>query len=394
MSPVPAVDEAFEPLFAAEDEPTIRARWDAWANEGLTVEDGDDWTDTRPGSFFNIATTGGVRTSARTLDLMSTDYAAATFPKWSWGTHLDDIGEGISVPRLAASFASGTVTVTGPEGTIIPPGPRVGVESSALGGGQEFEVSDGGTIDGTLSLDLDVAAVAAGVDGNVAAGAITRILTVGFEAVTVTNADPIRGGADAQSDEALLERILGRFEGGAIPGTARWYEQLARDFDASIGRVTVIPLWDGPGTVLIVILDPDGGPLPSATVDAFQEAVDPYPALGQGEGTISATVTVATGTAIDVDVAAEVEFEQGYSLDGDSGTVALREALEAAIAEEVHRGQPGGEIIRRRIIGRLILTPGVHDVGLVTLNGVAGNVALSSDPAEVGQVDTITLTAI
>ena len=74
----------FPPLYPDQDEDTIRARWQAWANEGLTVDDVDEWVDTRPGSFWYIATSPGVQEAARLYDLAGAEVPAAAMVIWSW----------------------------------------------------------------------------------------------------------------------------------------------------------------------------------------------------------------------------------------------------------------------------------------------------------------------
>ena len=65
------------PLFPNETEAAIRLRMNTWANEGVSVEDHDEWVDVREGSFFQIVTEPMVRELARAYDLMGTESLAA-----------------------------------------------------------------------------------------------------------------------------------------------------------------------------------------------------------------------------------------------------------------------------------------------------------------------------
>lgn len=380
--------DQFLPLFPEETEQAIRERWAAWANEGLTEEDVDDWVDVREGSFWYIATAGGIREAARIYDLMGSEFPASTFALWTWGEYMDDMALGLDLDRIAASYAAGEVTFTADEEVELPAGTQVAVED-----GPEFQTTESGTIPagGGRSVDLPVRALLAGSEGNAGAGAVTLLESPFDEAVVVTNAEPIIGGTDPETDEALRGRLLAAYEGKG-PGNKHDYVVWGLSYGQGIGRVVVIPLWDGPGTVLVILLTAEGDPVSRDTVDGFQAFIDPVAAEGEGQAPIGPTVTVTTATTVRIDVDAEVEFESGYSLDGTAGTVALEDAITNAIAAVINSSQPGDEVVRQKIIGRIVSITGVHDVGVVRLNADTRNVALDDNPAEVGILDDLVLT--
>lgn len=380
------------PLFPEETEEAIGERYAQWANEGLTPEDADEWVDVRPGSYWYLGTRPGIRQDARIYDVMGTDYVAAVFPLWSWGTYLDDIAGGQKVFRNAATAAKGIVTFTGLEGVEVEPGTTVAVEGPAEQvEGKEYEVTVGGTIPESGTIDLAVEALAAGVAGDAPTAAVTLLQSELAGVESVTNADPILGGADPEDDESLRERLI-EAKDGEGPGNVTDYKVWSRAYSGEIGRVVVIPLWEGAGTVLVIVLTASGDPVSAETVEGLQAFLDPIPAKGEGIAPIGPTVTVATAEAVDVDVSAKVELEAGYTLDGAGGTVALEEALKVAIATPVQNSQPGGEVVLQSIVGAIMSVTGVHDVASVKLNGEAKNITLDSDPAEVGSIGTITLT--
>lgn len=378
-------DDKFLPLFPDETEQTIRERWIAWANEGLTIEDVDLWTDVRaPGLWFTI-TAIGIREAARVYDLMGSVYPAAAFPLWTWGEYMDDIALGLSLERSAASFADGEVTFSAEVEIEIPEGTQVAVED-----GPEFQTTESAVVPEGGSVTVAVKALEAGSAGKVGAGAITLIESPFAEALTVTNADPMVGGTDAETDESLRAKLLAAHEGRG-PGNRRDYEVWGLSYGNGVGRVVVIPLWEGPGTVLVILLTADGDPVATETVEGFQAFIDPVAEMGDGQAPIGPTVTATTAEQIDVDVEAIVEMEPGYSLTGAAGTIAIEDAITEAIEDVINKSQPGGEIVRQQLVGRIVSIPGVHDVGAVKLNGASANVALDENPAQVGTLDTLTL---
>lgn len=382
------------PLFPDDDEAAILARMRADANEGLDPEvDADRWVDTREGSFWHIAVMPTVRRIAMLYDLAGTEVPAAGFAVWAWADYLDDHAAVQNIVRLAATRAQGTVTFTGAPGTTIAAGQPVGVEPVGEDDpAPEFTVDVGGRIPGGGSLDLTVTATDAGEAGNVGALAIT-VPGPGLVGVDVSNADPTQGGTEAETDESLRGRVLNAYIGQGA-GNRNDYERWARAWDG-VGRVTVIPLWNGPGTVKVVVTTADGQPVSPATVAALQADLDPTAGRGDGQAPVGAHVTVETATALDVTIAASIEFERGYTLDGVGGTVALGDEIDAAVRNYVERVEPGGEVVIAKVAGVIVTVPGVHDVSGVRLNGGAANVPVDDDPAQIPSVvEPMTLTEV
>lgn len=489
------------PLFPGETEDVIYARWSAWANEGLTPDDVDDWIDVREGGHFFIFTAPMKREVARVYDLMGTEVPASTMPLWSWGTYLDDIAAGYLVERNVATPAKGFVTFIG-ESLVVAPGARVGAESATdEAEPKEYEVTEGGEAQEPLgppeNLESEVinsggglvdddyfyvvttvnaegestpsatkkVTVAVGSDGIVklkwkaVAGAtayrVYRALVEGgpfdflgeaevaeledddtpepdntihppaedttgdritlpVEAVTtgtatnanvgevtvqlsaigadeVVNREAIKGGTDVETDESLRERLLARFEGKG-PGNKHDYEVWSLSYGEGIGRVVVVPLWNGPNTVLIIALTESGDPVSEEAVEGLKAFLDPVAGKGEGQAPVGHDVTVVTAEAVEVDVEAKIEFEEGYTLDGAAGTVALREDIEAAVRDYIEGTEPGGEVVRQKVISRIASFAGVHDVdGGLTLNGGEANIALDDNPAQVGALGSIVL---
>lgn len=491
------------PLYAGETEDAIRERWAAWANEGLTVDDANEWTDTRVGSWWSILTTPGVRECAAIYDFMGTEVPSAAMVVWSWGDYLDDLAEGYLTERSGGTAAEGKVTFYGLANQVVNAGARVGVEVVDTDSeAQEYEVQSGGTIvddlgaptglgssvqnsggavpngtfyfvvtalnnegetvpsaqksqavaaggDGIVDLTwtpkagatgyriyrgsvnggpygligevtgtafsddgsplpdmgitppttdgtggqvtLPVRAVRTGVATNAAAGQVTVPLSsVGV--ADLSNLEPISGGSDPESDESLRQKVRSKFAVGG-PGNIADYKQWALNFGQGIGKVVVVPTWDGGGTVLVIILTEDGDPLPASVVTALKTYLDPVDGQGEGKAPIGHSVTVTTAASVNVTVAMTIEFESGYSLDGAADTAAIRPQIEAAIRTYIDSVQPGGEIVRQKIAARVAAFAGVHDVSVPTINGSPANLTLDDDPAQVGSLSTLTLTA-
>lgn len=389
VSPADSLD--FLPLFPAETEDAILARMSAWANEGLDpAVDIDLWVDTREGGHWRTSVTPCVREIARLYDMAGTEVPMSGMVVWSWGSYLDDLAQVWSIERLAATPAEGIVAFSGAEGTEIGEGTVVSaVPTQEDAPAPTFEVMATGVIGGTGKILLKVRAVEAGAEGNVPAGAITAPSTP-LPGVTFTNEAPTAGGTDPETDEALVERLLEEFAGKG-GGTVRDYKVWARE-RAGVGHATVIPAWAGANTVLVIITDAAGNPTSAETVELLQRELDPVPGKGSGKAPVGAVVTVQTAALLNVEASATLNFEEGYSLDGAGGTIALREAIEHSVATYVGTVQSGGEVVRSQIEGRIALVPGVHDAGKIAINAIEKNLAVPASPPKVPVLVKLTLT--
>lgn len=549
----------FVPLYASETEEEVTARWRAWTNEGLVSTD-PEWSDTDEGSMWWVCTRGGRREAVRVYDLMGTEVVAAAMPLWAWGDYLDDHALVQDIERLAATPATGEVTFTGPNDTLIAPGTNVAAVD-AEGDLIEFTVTgEGGVITGG-EITLPVRASQAGSAGNLGINAIVELLTpVG--GVTVANETATVGGTDTETDAALRRRLLDAYLGQGA-GTEADYRRWLSGIDG-VGRVTVLPLAFGPGTVLGILTTATGDPVSTDVIDAAILAVDPPAfatelltgvdlpvmtlnvrssvgfrvpgkvrigdseivsytgkvtevnerqqitvaasagtytitfdgqttvaipfnataaqvrdalialsnigpndvsvaggpgdaggtmpyvitfindlgstnvsqittnAAGLGGGTANvltltagspgqltgasggtavyaAGATIAQGGAgrglapigahfaartasgLNVTIAGTVEFDDGYSMDGLGGTVALGDALDEAVTAYVESNESGGEVVLARVSSAIVSITGVHDVGDLTINGLESNLAVPSDPPQVPQILAINL---
>lgn len=375
----------FMPLIR-ENIDTIRARLDSDANAGLDPSDPDFKDTTVGGIFYDITQALGLE-AERLWDLLSVEVPASMFPLFAWGTYLDQHGVTINLPRKAEVKATGEVTFTGDEGTLIATGTQVAtIQTDPDAEPVVFATIESGTIPVGGSITLDVEAVVAGAEGNVASGAITVLLSPVAGIASITNTDATSGGADVESDDLYRQRILIEYAAPHGAGTIADYERWALGY-APVGYVTVEPLWNGAGTVRVIVTDQSNNPVSSTVEDGLQNLLDPVAGEGRGLAPIGAIVTVETPALLTVNVAATVTFESGYSLDGGSATVATRDAIEDAIRAYIDTLRPGEDVVRQEIASRIIAVQGVYDVDVTT---PAGNTAVTS--LQVARTGTITLT--
>lgn len=378
---------SFEPLYPDQDEATILARWQDWANEGRDpAEDVEHWTPTNEGTMWWVHTTPGRREAARMYDLLGTEVVAAAFPQWSWGSYLDDHAELREVGRLPATAADGEVTFTGDPGTVIAAGTVVAVEPvDPDAEAPEYETTAAGTIPAAPpdpgTVTVPIVARETGEESNVGIGAVTSLPVPPAGVLSVTNAAPITGGTDPESDPALKQRVLESFVGAAVANQLYYRREALAE--PGVGRATVLPATPGAGQILIVVATAEGDPVAEAVRAGLQERLDPTPGQGAGDGQVGATITVATATALVINVTGTVEFESGYSMDSQPGLIPMRDAIVASIASYTDSVPSGGEVVLKLVERQVTRLVGVHDIAGFTLNGGTVNIQVPSDPPRV-----------
>jgi uncharacterized phage protein gp47/JayE len=378
----------FIPIFQ-ETPDRIRARMFADVNAGLDPND-PDFLDTTPGGLVWDLVSADVLEIERLWDAVGSEMIAAMLPAYAWGTYLDEHAATVGLTRKPAVPSAGTVTFTGTAGTLIASGTQVAtVQTDPESEPVIFATTAPGTIPGGGSIALAVEAVIAGTAGNVVAGAVSVLLSPLDGIASLTNADPTLGGADVETDEALRRRILLVYTGSQGSGTRSDYLSWALAYPG-VGFATVEPLWNGDGTVRVVVTDAANRPVSGTIVSGLQAQLDPVAGEGLGLAPIGAHVTVATPTTVTVDVFARVSpyLEVGYVLDGPGG-IAVRADLEEAVSRYIDTLPPGEGVVLTHVSARFFEVAGVNDLDGLLLNGFAQNVGIG--PLQVAVTGTVDL---
>lgn len=215
-----------------------------------------------------------------------------------------------------ATFAAGTVTVTGLPGTVLPSGTRMGSAN-----GVEYETTEAITI-GVGATSVAVRSLFAGMRGNQVAGASLSIsLAVSGadgEAVVVTMA----GGTDAESDDQLRERVLFRIQRPPMGGDADDYVAWARAVPG-VTRAWCAPNEMGIGTVTVRVM-----------MDELRADTGGYPTAGD-LATVKAALDQVRPVAVkDFFVQAPIAQTVSFTVSAlDADTTATRAAITAKVKE-------------------------------------------------------------
>ncbi|MEK8131243.1 baseplate J/gp47 family protein [Paenibacillus filicis] len=278
------------------------------------------------------------------------------FASTSSGEWLERRTGELGIVRRAATKAvrSGTFNVAVPEGARF------------YASGHFFKALEAGK---TVRLEAE----APGTAGNTPFGTMQPVELVQGLTSAVLGAVLIPG-EDVETDVSLLQRYKQHTMRPSTSGNKSHYLEWAGEVPG-VGAAKVFPLWSGPGTVKIVIVDATYAPASPSLVQEVQRYIDPAPpATGAGKAPIGAAVTVVSATAKPVAVAATIVLAQGFTL--QQVTTTFSAALKAFL-REIAFGVSYVSIAR---VGTLLLeTPGVVDYSTLKLNGGSGNVALNAE---------------
>ena len=228
--------------------------------------------------------------------------------------------------RTAATKATGTVVVTAVAGAKVYDG-----EILQRADREEYVVTNGPEVGGhyewaiSENKDVTVEAVDAGADGNYdydadaslafvspTAGVVSEV-SIGPEGAGVD----IDGGADEESDDSLLARLLARLQNPPQGGSAADYEGWAQAALSTVDRVWVFGpddgLGDGEVDVYFTMEGTGTGVLPTTGVDSQVETVDDY-ITDTARKPVAAEVTAIAPTGHAVELTITLVKEDGAVL--------------------------------------------------------------------------------
>jgi uncharacterized phage protein gp47/JayE len=233
--------------------------------------------------------------------------------------------------------------------------------------------------DGQYELECE----SAGRSGNEPYGAMLPIDYVNGLASAVLQ-DILVPGEDEESDEQLRSRFFEEIQSPGTSGNQSDYRKWALSI-AGVGDVRVEPLWNGPGTVRVVVIDSNKQPASSQLVQDVQQYISPAAGAGEGVAPIGANVRVDAAQGVPINVSASVVLNGTASL--DAVKAAFSETLGAYLRGIAFSSDPSPKYVR---IGSMLLdVPGIHDFASLTVNG--GDVNVSVLPGQVAIIGEVAL---
>ena len=272
----------------------------------------DNGIDTTEGTFTHAVLSPSANEVARIYSQMNYAIKQA-FLADAEGDYLTKKASEFNTWRKDQQKAVGKVTFYAPVGTMIPNNTIV----STINGYQYATIETGQVAAGQISVDITVQALKFGTAYNIDAYKINKLNTSITGVTKVENKEPFVGGDDTETDEHLRERAFDAIKEPSASGNAKHYKQWCYEVNG-VGAVKVIPIWNGPGTVKVIILDSNSNLANTALIEETAKYIETKRPIG-------ATVTVVTGVNKNVDIA--VQIQQNTSVLWDDVKAAMESRI-------------------------------------------------------------------
>lgn len=300
------------------------------------------------------------------------------FAETATGEFLDAKGKEVGVFRKKETRSTGLARFYGKPNTFVPAGFVV----SALG--NDYYTLKIAYIGQAGYVDIEIASSKKG-EGTFCPENTDFAFTHLQGLERVTNSKAISGGANLEGDESLRERILLKMRYPGTSGNKYHYMHWAMEVDG-VGRVKVFPLWKGPGTVKVSILDSMQKPASKELIKAVQYHIDHEGERdGEALAPIGALLTVSTAKVRKLDIKAKIELETSTSKTGLIISIELKKALQAYLDAEISYKK--NRLTVAKVIDILYSIEGLAEINELSVNGSSDTLDLGDEEIfEVGEV--------
>lgn len=287
------------------------------------------------------------------------------------GPYIDRMAELLGMERKAGAKAGAALSLGGLAGTRVPAGTLF-----LTADGLEF------VLDGDVILDSEgagaghITACTVGAAYNIDARELMRmyINLAGLE--RYENAQAV-GGVDPESDAALCDRIFARLRRPPTSNNVYHFEQMALEVNG-VGIPKVFPLYQGPGTVGVVLADENARPVDQAVVQAVAAHIEEDRIIGP-------SVTVKSAEGVEVAVSATVQIDSTATLQAVQAEFVSK--LDTYLTGLARSAWPSAAenyaVLYNRIAALLLTVGGVVDYTALSVNGSRENVTIGPEQVPV-----------
>lgn len=310
--------------------------------------------DKREGSFTNNMISPISEELAKAYinigDILSLGFIEDTFD-----TYLDKRISEFGVYRKQGSKATGEIKVEGEDGATI--------ENGTLIKANDLYFTVLNDIELPTDNVLHVEANEVGYKYNLLANTEFELVEKNDKVTKLVNEVDFSKGVDVESDEDLRKRFVKVVNNPSTSGNKAHYEEWALEVDG-VGRAIVYPLWNGNGTVKVMIVGNDNKSVSEDIINNCKLHIEENMPIG-------CQLTVTTPTLLNVDIVATVELEDGYEVSE------IKEEFEYKLNEYLKTVT--NELTYSKVYGILVNLLGVGDIKNLTVNGNSSNITIAED---------------
>ncbi|MBP0725527.1 baseplate J/gp47 family protein [Bacillus sp. RG28] len=325
--------------------------------------------DTSQGSFLFDAISA-VATALEDTYFQLDSFLDKAFLDTSYDSYLERLVGMFGIYRKSATQSTTILTISGVDGTMIPTGSRFYANDIY------FSSTTGATISGGVA-SVAVTCEVAGTQGNIPANSIVNIVNPITGVINITNSSAVNNGTDIETDDLLRSRAYVQIQQPPSSGNINDYRRWCLEVPG-VGGVTILPLWNGNGTIKCVIVNSSMRAADTSLLTALQNNVEAKRPIG-------ATVTYVSATELPLNISVKITLAPGFTNQQVTSNITnILTSYLQSIALTTNT-------ISYALIGSQILkVDGVIDYQNLTINGGTSNIAITN--TQVAVVGTVNVT--
>ena len=310
--------------------------------------------DKREGSFLSNMVSALSEELAKAYINMS-DILSLGFIEDNFDTFLDKRVSEFGVYRKQGSKAIGEIKVEGKDGATIENGTIIKTNDLYFTVLNDIELPNDNVI--------YVEANEVGYKYNLLANTEFELVQKNEKITRLVNEINFTNGVDIETDEDLRKRFVKVINNPSTSGNKNHYEEWALEVNG-VGRAVIYPLWDGNGTVKVMIIGNDNKPVTEEIVEACRLHIEENMPIG-------CQLTVITPSLLSVTIKADIGLKEGYELED------IKLEFEASLNEYLK--DVTNELTYSKVYGLLVNLAGIGDISNFLINDNNINIAISED---------------
>lgn len=277
------------------------------------------------------------------------------------GEYLDRRALEYGIERRKATYSVGEIRIKGTRGVVVEKGAIFYADDL------EFIATETKVIDAEYII-IKAQCNYVGVAGNVQVGQINKTDINGIS--EVVNPNNFIGGFDTETDDEYRQRIITRLRLQGNSGNIYNYINWAMEVEG-VGKAKCFPIWQGPGTVKISILDKNLDAANTELIKKVKDYISPDN-KGSGRAPIGVDLSVTTATVKNITISVDITT----TTDLNDVKANVKKNVENYLKSLSYSGK---NVSYARIGDLIIDTNGVNDYENLRINGGVNTIALGEE---------------